>query len=119
MLSTFSFSQKTIGFLIDGDFNTKAVDELEEVILDKINQHGAVNLFLEDDGIENFTLSAVIQQIYFKHKHALQINKIAVVSDMKWAMACVAFEKLFLSSTIKHFAIEDRLDALSWISDMS
>ncbi|GEQ85446.1 hypothetical protein ULMS_09540 [Patiriisocius marinistellae] len=116
MLSTFSFSENTIGFLITGQFNSATIDELQEIILERIESHGTINLFMEDDGIENFTLSAVMQEIYFKHKNSTNIDKIAIVSDHKWMSICVTFENLFLSSRVKHFTIENRLNALNWIS---
>ncbi len=116
MLSTFSFSDDTVGFLIDGDFNVRTVHKLEVLIKEKLEHYDKINIYLEDSNIEDFHLGAVIKEVKFKIENDRKFNKIALVSDRKWIKLCVAIENLFLNASIKSFSTEDRLKAMSWIA---
>lgn len=117
MLSSFTFSENTIGFLIDGKFTTKTSDALKQQILEKLKHFDKINLYLEDTGIEQFSLLAVIKEILFKINNGSRFNKIALVSNRKWIHLCGGIENLFLEAKIKNFESKDRLKAISWIAD--
>lgn len=117
MESSFSFSKETVGFFIDGVVDEDRINQLHHQILAKIEKHKKVNLYLEDNGIERFTLPAIAEQIKFKLTNADKLNKVALVTNRKWIQACAAIENLFLPTTIKSFPTEDRLDAISWIAE--
>ncbi len=117
MNSSFSFSDNTVGFFIEGGvFDVARVDTLIENVKKKIETYGKINLYLEDQGVEHFTLPAVAKEIHFKIEHKEQLNKVALVSDRKWIYACAIIENLFLPIEVKSFEVDQRMDAMSWIA---
>lgn len=119
MFSTFSFSNNTVGFLIDGNLNQKTVDNLHQQILERLDAFEKINLYMEDTGIESFSLPAVIDEILFKIKHNDKFHKIALVTNHKWIHLCGGIENLFLDIKIKSFDIKDRLEAITWIAEIN
>lgn len=118
MNSSFSFSERTVGFLIeDGVFDKERANKLFMEISEKIKRFGSINLYLEDQGVEKFTLPAITEHLFFKHENKHNLNKVALVSDRKWIHACASLENMFLPIDVKSFAIDDRVDAMSWIME--
>ncbi|MFC7356685.1 STAS/SEC14 domain-containing protein [Jejudonia soesokkakensis] len=116
MHSSFTFSKDTVGFLIDGNVNEKAINKLQIEILEKLKSFDKINLYLEDSNIESFTLPAIVNQLMFKLEHGDRFRKIAIVTDRKWIHMCGSIENIFLSGTLKNFDISERLKAMNWIS---
>lgn len=116
MHSSFTFSKNTVGFLIDGDVDEKAINKLQIEILEKLKSFDKINLYLEDSNIESFTLPAVVNQMMFKFEYGDRFNKVAMVTDRKWIHLCGNLKNMFLSATIKNFDTSDRLKAMNWIS---
>jgi hypothetical protein len=117
MLSSFSFSEDTVGFLIEGNFDENLVDNLHQKILEKLNTYNTINLYLEDSNIESFSINAVMNNIMFKTEYNSKINKIALVSNRKWIHLCAKIENTFLQTNIKSFSSEDRINAITWIAN--
>jgi hypothetical protein len=116
MLSEFSFSENTVGFLIEGEFNEELSNKLHVQIFEKLKHYDKINLYLEDTNIESFSLTAVVKEILFKIENSDRFNKLAVVTDRKWIHLCSSIESLFISTTVRNFATEDRLKAMRWIA---
>lgn len=117
MFSGFSFSQNTVGYIIDGVMNTEAINKLKEQILLKFEEHETVNLYLEDSGIERFSINAVLIATLFPVEHHHRFNKIALVTDRKWIHALSFVDTLVVKVNIKNFTTEKRMDAMSWITE--
>lgn len=116
MLSSFSFSKDTIGFLIEGKVNTAVIENLQNRIEESFTEFDKINLYMEDVGIDDFTLPAVMDEILFKVKNSSRFNRIALVTNKKWIKMCGSIENLFMDAQIRSFDVEDRLQAMNWIA---
>ena len=116
METSFSFSDNTVGFFFDGVVDQEKIQNFRNTIEDKFERYNKINIYLEDNGIEKFTLPAILDEIAFKFKNSNKLHKIALVTDIKWIHACAALENLILPTTIKSFSLDKRMDAMSWIS---
>lgn len=116
MLSDFSLSDNTVGFLIEGNFDKEMASKLISNIEAKLDFYDTINLYLEDVNIEEFSISAVLEEMLFKVNHSDRFNKIALVTDRKWFKACAAITKMFMSSQTRTYSPEDRVDAITWVS---
>lgn len=117
MLLNFSFSDNSVGFIIEGAMDYQAVQELKTAILEKLREHKTINLYLEDKNIERFTLDAIFVASIFPMQHLSQLNKIAMVTNRKWIHAIASINKALVGVEIRNFTIEERLDAISWIAE--
>ncbi len=117
MLSGFSFAQDTIGYIIDGKMNTPAINNLRAEILEKFKKHDKINLYLEDAGIESFSLNAVFIATLFPVEHSDKFNKIALVTNRKWIHLLGNIDTLISNLNIKNFTTEKRMDAIAWIAE--
>ena len=117
MLLNFSFSEDTVGYIIDGVMDKRAIQELKNQILEKFETHTKINLYLEDSGIERFSLNAVLIATLFPVEHHHRFDKIALVTDRKWIHALGVVDTLLVGVVIKNYTIEERLDAITWISE--
>ena len=118
MLLNFSFSEETVGYIIDGVMDKAAIEELKNEILEKFKTHDTINLYLEDSGIERFSLNAILIATLFPVEHHHRFEKIALVTNRKWIHALGVIDTFLSGVTIKNFTTEDRMDAISWISEI-
>ena len=116
MLSNFSFSDRTVGFLLEGQVNETTINRLILQIEKRWESYETIDLYLEDNNIKQFTLAAILNEVAFKFKNAHRFRKIALVTDRKWIKLCGALEDLFLSGEVRSYAKEDRLEAITWLS---
>jgi len=101
MISDFSFSKDTVGFLIEGNYNEDLANKLHKQIIEKLEIVDKISLYLEDTNIENFSLTAIVNEIMFKLKNKEHFNKIALVSDRKWIHLCIKIESVFSGVKLK------------------
>ncbi|GHC47998.1 STAS/SEC14 domain-containing protein [Ulvibacter litoralis] len=113
----FSFSENTIGYIVEGVMDKKAVLELRDSVLHKLKTYDKVNLYLEDNEIRKFTLTAVFIATIFPIEYSSKLNKIAIVSNRKWIHALATIDDFFIQGEFKKFPTENRLDAMAWIAE--
>ncbi|MEL6811291.1 MAG: STAS/SEC14 domain-containing protein [Bacteroidota bacterium] len=116
MFLNFSFSNDAIGYIVDGRMDSKAIRYLRDEILKKLEEHDKINLYLEDSGIESFSLNSVVTTTLFPHKHRGRFNKVAMVTDHKWIHLLVSLNSVFLDANIRNFTTDRRLEAIEWIN---
>ncbi|MBX2827929.1 MAG: STAS/SEC14 domain-containing protein [Flavobacteriaceae bacterium] len=116
MLSGFSFAKDTVGYIIEGRMDTEAINRLRAKILEKFEEQEKINLYLEDSGIESFSLNAVFIATLFPLEHADRFHKIALVTNRKWIHLLGNMDSLIAKVNIKNFTTENRMDAMAWIA---
>jgi hypothetical protein len=117
MLANFSFADNTIGYMIEGAMDKEAILELRALILEKFETHDIINLYLEDQGIDRFTLYSVLMGIVFPLKHTKRFNKVAMVTDRSWIHILSSMNDFFLSAKVYNFRVDERIDAMNWITN--
>lgn len=116
MHSSFSFSDNTIGFIIDGPYDEETIAKVRSQITEKLKKFDKLNLYIEDTPNAEISLKSLIANLPYKIKIGSHFNKVAVVSDRKWVHLIRAFERLFFSGEIRQFPSAKRLEAIQWVS---
>lgn len=116
MVSPFSFSDNTVGFILEERFTEDVVDLITAEVEKKWKTHERINLYLEDANITSFALGAIFKKIGFKLANSDRFSKMALVTDRKWLQACAALEDVFTTADVRSYATEDRVHALAWIA---
>ena len=117
MFLNFSFPNDSIGYIIDGVMDTAAIHYLRDEILKKLEEHDKINIYLEDAGVERFSLNSIVVSALFPHRHRDRFNKVAIVTDRKWIHFLTLVNNIFISATVRNFTTEKRMDAIGWITD--
>ncbi|MGJ8664747.1 MAG: STAS/SEC14 domain-containing protein [Patiriisocius sp.] len=117
MTLNFSFSEETVGYIIDGVMDQAAIQELKSQILEKFETHDKINLYVEDDNITHFSLNAVVIATLFPMEFHKRFDKIALVTNRKWIHALGVLDTVLVGVNIKNFMVSDRLKAISSISE--
>ncbi|RMA66544.1 SpoIIAA family protein [Ulvibacter antarcticus] len=116
MSTVFSFSDDTIGFIIEGVVDDKTIENLKESLALKLKEYNSINLYLEDSGIEKFRLQSVVTRALFPLENSNSFGKVAMVSDRRWIHLLSSFNNLFTQCEIRCYTSENRIEAMSWIA---
>jgi hypothetical protein len=116
MLSTFSLTDSTIGFIIDDRYDEASVRKIQSEVVEKLEVFEKLNLYLEDTPNAEISLKAIIKSLPFKLKNGNRFNRVAIVTDRKWLQLIGNLEKLFFNAEIRVFTSHQRLVAIQWIS---
>ena len=117
MLSTFSFSENTIGFIIDGPYDEESILKVKSEISEKLKEFDKINLYIEDTTNAEISVKTIFSNLPYKIEIGKHLNKVAFVSDRNWLHLMRAFESLFCSGEFRHFRSSKRLEAIQWISN--
>lgn len=112
----FSFSRNTVGYIIEGVMDKTAIQNLKNQILEKFEEFDAINLYIEDNGIQSFTFNSVFIATLFPVEYSSRLSKVAVVTNRKWIHLLSSLDNLVTNTEIKNFTSEDRMDAMYWIT---
>ena len=116
VVSDFSFSENTIGYIVEGVMDDHAINELREQILEKFKEHDKINLYLEDNNIQKFSFNAVLIATLFPIEHSGRFNKVAMVTNRKWIHMISSINNSITANNIKNYPIEKRMEAIAWIA---
>ena len=117
MFLNFSFANDAVGYIIEGPMDSKSINILKDEILKKFEEHEQITLYLEDAGIQGFSIDSVIIGTLFPHEHKDRFRKVAMVTDRKWIHILSSLNSFLLGANFKNFTTENRLDAIAWISE--
>lgn len=112
----FSFSDNTHGFIVEGVLDKKSAIELRAQALKILETVDKINFYVEDNDIKRFTLPAIIIALIFPLRHANRFDKIALVTNRKWIKRLAYIDNYLTRGEIRHYTIENRMDAVLWIA---
>ena len=116
MLLDYNLEENTLAYVFDGPMDAKTINELRRQILNKLEIHQTINIYLEDQGIEYFTLYSVLTGIIFPLQHHKRFNKVAMVTDRSWIHLLTTMNGLLISSEIRNYTTENRAKAMRWLA---
>jgi len=119
LILDYTLADNTIACIFNGPMDTEAINTLRDQILKKLEIHEKINIYLEDQGIQYFTLYSVLQGIIFPLQHHKRFDKVAMVTDRGWIHLLSAINSSFIDASIKNFTSEERLEAMAWITSYS
>lgn len=116
MFLNFNLGDDVVGYIVDGVMDTQAIEYLRDEILNRLEEHETISIYLEDGGVERFSLNSIVTTTLFPHKHRRRIRKTAMVTDRSWVHLISGLNNFFVDTEIRNFKIEDRMKAIDWIS---
>lgn len=105
-----------VAFRISGNVDRNDYNIMLPLLQERINQHGKIRVYAEVQGVEDYSLRALWEDIKFDLKHAADFSKVALVGDKKWIDWLTVMAKPFTSADVKYFDYSQRQLAWEWIN---
>ncbi|MDT0645776.1 STAS/SEC14 domain-containing protein [Zunongwangia sp. F260] len=116
MVSTFEFAENVIGVTINSDIDDELMKNLVSMVSERMEEHDKVSLFCELKAGNELSFTAFLRNLGFNVSHRGEFYKIAVVTDESWIKNAFEFKDLIAAADITIYDNENRLEALSWIT---
>jgi hypothetical protein len=116
MISTFELANHVVGLIIDKDIEKGNLEEVHEIIMNKIGEFGKINIFCEITKGHHIAFQCLLSELSFKFENSKNIDKFAVVTDVSWLRGVMNINDLIVHTDIRPFEIKDRMEAIQWIS---
>lgn len=116
MAISFEFADHVVGVMVDKDVTRDYLEEIHDLIEEKLKENEFINLFCEIMPDNNVPLKFLLENIKFKFDHSDQIKKLAMVTDLGWVRTFMDLDNFFVSTEVRSFELKDRLEAIKWIS---
>lgn len=117
MVTSFEFCPHVVGMIIDSDLDESATERLNQKISEKLGEYQKINLFVELKKDKTISFAGMMKSLIFKLKNASHFSKIAFVGEVSWFKNLMEINDLLLDTEIKTFSNEERLQAITWISE--
>lgn len=117
MVSTFEFADNIVGIMVNSNIDSEVVQKVHDEISKRLIDHKKINLYVEIDPGVSISLPAIIKDLTFKFNNSNKFSKIAVVTNMNWLQNIMEIKDLLMNAEIQCFNVENRLDAIQWITE--
>ena len=119
MVLDYDLADSTVAYVFDGPVDEQTIKALRTQIERKLEIHDHINVYLEDRGVEYFTLYSVIVGIIFPLQHHKRFRKVAMVTDRSWIHLLSAINNQFISGDIRNYSSDKRVEAMQWVSKVN
>lgn len=117
MVSTFEFSEDTVGIMIKSEIDEAVFQEMKKIIQEKIREFGKINLFVEIKDGQHIHLVPLMKHLKFQIGNDKHLKKIAVVTNKEWLKNVLIVKDLIMDAEVEAFSTCDRINAISWIAE--
>ena len=113
---TIDHQDRLISIAALGEFTLADFKEFEQLILYKIKFSGSVSLIVDLREMISFTVDMAWEEVKFSHDHALDFDRIAVITDSQWIAWSAWLQQLFVNADTQVFSDAD--EARAWIGNI-
>lgn len=104
-----------VALRVSGHIDKTDYDVMLPLLEEKIKQHNKISVYAEVQDVEDYTLTALWEDVKFDIRHASDFKKAAIVGDQKWLNLLASVAPPFTSAEVKYFNFMDRDKALDWV----
>ena len=115
MERSFEFSENVVGFLVNQEIGQEKIEEILSALKERVEEVSPISLYVEDESDEGISLAAFFKAVSFHFSHSKDLEKIAIVTNDKKFQKSMEMKDLLVSSDIKCFEKEKRLQAMNWV----
>lgn len=115
MIVELNIAEDTVGFVFENFLNQQDVDDVKEKILKTLETYDNINLYLEEDEVDDIKMTAFMDQVFFDLKHSPNFRKVAIVSNRKWIQGVAIAKDILSQANVEAFCLDERVDAVCWI----
>ena len=116
MAISFELANHVVGIMVNENVTKEYLEEIHKIVEDKLKEHDYINLFCEIMPDNKVPLKFLLENMKFKFDHSENIVKLAMVTDLAWIRTIMDIDNYFVSTQVRTFEIDNRLEAIQWIS---
>jgi len=110
-------TDNVIAVRIDGKIETEDMKRLVTLVEERLQHHDKLRVYAEVIDLGGITWDALVADLKMGWHNWRVFERKAVVSDKSWIGKITPFfDKLFPSIELKHFAPDEKQQALDWIT---
>ncbi|MGB5941263.1 MAG: STAS/SEC14 domain-containing protein [Leeuwenhoekiella sp.] len=117
-IEEFKFADNVFGFMIHKQLCERVYDDLQERMLRAIKQSKRINIYLEDLSGKPPKFKVLNRDFKFKLSHQDSFDRVAIVTHNRSLINYAKLKDHFMAAEIKTFRSQQRVEALSWISEV-
>ena len=106
-----------VALRVSGHVDRNDYEIMLPLLEEKIKQYGKISVYAELQDLEDISFKALWEDLKFDFKHAADFKKAALVGEQNWLDWLVIASSPFTSAKVKHFTLDQRLQALDWIQN--
>ena len=115
MLTILEEDENLIATKISEKITAADYEKILPIITEKIQQYGKFRWYFELEDFEGWELKGLYKELNFDIRHSQDLEKIAMVGEVKWTEWLSDMMKPFTSAEMKFFEAAEREIALEWI----
>lgn len=115
MVVELNITNDTIGFVFENAMLQDDINEVKSRIAAKLKNLKKINLYIEEDEVDDIKMGAFMSKVFYDIKHEEHIKKIAVVSNRKWIRGVAKIKDILIKTDVQAFELTERVDALCWV----
>ncbi|MBI4985464.1 MAG: STAS/SEC14 domain-containing protein [Rhodocyclales bacterium] len=104
---------KLVTVAVLGEFALADFQELEDLVISKLQSGGQVNLLFDLRNMADFTVDVVLEEIKFTRAHQSDFKRIAVLTASPWVAWTAWLEQVFVAADLRVF--NDEAEARDWL----
>jgi len=111
-------SGNVLAFKIGDNITGEDVHEMGKIMSEAISSSGKIRLLMEIEGFRHMEPDALLEKLKFARDHAMDIERMAVVSDKIWIRLWVkvgGLVTLLTHTEIEHFDLSETEAAWKWV----
>jgi len=115
MIIELNIADDTLGFVYEKKLSQDCVNQVKDAIEKKLKTHKMINIYLDDDDVDEIKIAAFLDQTFFDITYTKRIYRLAIVSNKPWVRRVTNLKSLLMTSKVKTFTANNRVDALCWV----
>jgi len=100
------------GKLVKEDYET-LVPEFDRLV----REHGKLRVLFDMSGLHGWDAGAMWEDIKFAANHFADIERLAMIGEMRWQHGMATFCKPFTKAAVRYFDHADAAEARNWLAE--
>lgn len=115
MKNSFAFADNIVGILLDSQLDDEKIKEIKSLLEERLKTNDFISIYFEDECRQGISLVAYLKSLLFHYTHPDSIQKVAIVTDLKWFQKSMDAKDLMVEANLKTFDISQRIEAMNWV----
>jgi hypothetical protein len=110
-------ADRVLRLRITGKIDREDLDAVSAELETRLNTHPKLRIYAEIEELKGMSLRALMRDLRLSARHFRDVDKEAVVTDIKWIRRLARIGNVLPGVAVRRFSGHDKDEALRWISE--